>query len=150
MELLLPDGGEEIEWAAKRFVETVGPDDLVKLDQALQALVLDPRGGLFGACQKAGDFMAELADPLIDQTSAFLGTLLPRDRRGRVPEPAPGRLGPPAPAGVRPGLPTVPGRPTVNTATCSSRTRPAGSTWPPRPRSTRTTWPSSGRRGRTR
>jgi eukaryotic-like serine/threonine-protein kinase len=77
VELLLPDGGEEVEWAAKRFVETVGADDLAKLDQALQALVLDPRGGLFGACQKAGDFMHELADPLIDQTSAYLGTLMP-------------------------------------------------------------------------
>ena len=77
VELLLPDGGEEVEWAAKRFVETVSADDMAKLDQALQALVLDPRGGLFGACQKAGDFMHELADPLIDQTSAFLGTLLP-------------------------------------------------------------------------
>jgi eukaryotic-like serine/threonine-protein kinase len=77
VELLLPDGGEEVEWAAKRFVETVSADDQAKLDQALQALVLDPRGGLFGACQKAGDFMHELADPLIDQTSAFLGTLMP-------------------------------------------------------------------------
>jgi hypothetical protein len=77
VELLLPDGGEEVEWAAKRFVETVQADDLAKLDQALQALVLDPRGGLFGACQKAGDFIQELADPLIDQTSAFLGALLP-------------------------------------------------------------------------
>jgi hypothetical protein len=76
VELLLPDGGEEVEWAAKRFVETVSADDLAKLDQALQVLVLEPRGGLFGACQKAGDFMGDLADPLIDQSSAFLGTLL--------------------------------------------------------------------------
>ncbi len=77
VELLLPDGGEEVEWAAKRFVETVRADAIEKLDKALQALVLDPRGGLFGACQKSGDFIHELADPLIDQTSAFLGTLLP-------------------------------------------------------------------------
>src|SRR5262245_28361556 len=77
VELLLPDGSEDIEWAAKKFVETVKPDSLEKLDRALQALVLDPRGGLFGACQKSGDFINELADPMIDQTSAFLGTLLP-------------------------------------------------------------------------
>src|SRR5262249_59873757 len=77
VELLLPDGGEEIEWAAKKFVETVKPDAVEKLDRALQALVLDPRGGLFGACQKSGDFINELADPMIDQTSAFRGTLLP-------------------------------------------------------------------------
>jgi eukaryotic-like serine/threonine-protein kinase len=89
VELLLPDGGEEIEWAAKRFVETVSVDAVGKLDIALQALVLEPRGGLYGACQKAGDFIQELADPLVDQTSAYLGTLLEvndvaelTDRRG--------------------------------------------------------------------
>jgi serine/threonine protein kinase len=76
VELLLPDGGEEIEWAAKRFVETVPTDALSELDQALQVLVLESRGGLFGACQKSGDFIQELADPLIDQTSAFLSNLL--------------------------------------------------------------------------
>jgi eukaryotic-like serine/threonine-protein kinase len=86
VELLLPDGGEEIEWAAKRFVETVQADDLVKLDRALQALVLEPRGGLFGACQRAGDFLAELADPLVDQTSAFLGTLLPQTDVAEFPD----------------------------------------------------------------
>src|SRR5262249_28941361 len=77
VELLLPDGREDIGWAAKRFVETIKPDSLEKLDRALQALVLEARGGLFGACQKSGDFINELADPMIDQTSAFLGTLLP-------------------------------------------------------------------------
>jgi eukaryotic-like serine/threonine-protein kinase len=85
VELLLPDGGQEIEWAAKRFVETVPPADLVKLDQALQALVLEPRGGLFGACQKSGDFIQELADPLIDQTSAFLSNLLPETDVANLP-----------------------------------------------------------------
>jgi eukaryotic-like serine/threonine-protein kinase len=85
VELLLPDGGEEIEWAAKRFVETVPAADLVKLDQALQALVLEPRGGLFGACQKSGDFIQELAPPLIDQTSAFLSSLLPDQDVAQLP-----------------------------------------------------------------
>lgn len=77
VELMLPDGGEEVEWAAKRFVETVPPEAIAKLDRVLQALVLEPRGGLFGACQKSGDFIQELADPLVDQASAFLGELLP-------------------------------------------------------------------------
>jgi len=76
VELLLPDGGEEIEWAAKRFVETVNVEQLSNLDRALQALVLEPRGGLFGASQKSGDFIQELADPLVDQTSAFLSDLM--------------------------------------------------------------------------
>jgi serine/threonine protein kinase len=86
VELLLPDGGEEVEWAAKRFVESICAEDLTKLDQALQVLVLEPRGGLFGACQKAGDFLHELADPLIDQTSAYLGTLLPSADVAEFPE----------------------------------------------------------------
>jgi hypothetical protein len=76
VELLLPDGGEEIEWAAKRFVETVTLEDVGKLDRVLQALVLETRGGLYGSCQKSGDFIQELADPLVDQASAFLGELL--------------------------------------------------------------------------
>jgi hypothetical protein len=76
VELLLPDGGEEIEWAAKRFVETIPPDAINKLDRVLQALVLEPRGGLFGACQKSGDFIQDLADPMVDQTVAFLGELM--------------------------------------------------------------------------
>ncbi|HEY2909267.1 MAG TPA: hypothetical protein VGI99_03425, partial [Gemmataceae bacterium] len=77
VELLLPDGGEEIEWAAKRFIETIPPEQLTKLDRVLQALVLEPRGGLFGACQKSGDFIHDLADPMVDQTVAFLGEMLP-------------------------------------------------------------------------
>lgn len=76
VELLLPDGGQEVEWAAKRFVETIKPETMDHLDQALQALVLDPRGGLFGACQKSGDFIQDLAAPLIEQSSAYLSTLL--------------------------------------------------------------------------
>jgi hypothetical protein len=76
VELILPDGGEEIEWSAKRFVETVPPAAIGKLDRVLQALVLEPRGGLFGACQKSGDFIQELADPLVDQAAAFLGQML--------------------------------------------------------------------------
>src|SRR5262249_31953783 len=76
VELILPDGGEEVEWAAKRFVETIKPADISQLDRALQALVLESRGGLYGACQKAGDFIQELADPIVDQASAFLSTLL--------------------------------------------------------------------------
>ena len=77
VELVIPDGGEEIEWASKRFVETVSPEEISKLDRALQALVLEARGGLYGACQKSGDFIQELADPLVDQAAAFLGELLP-------------------------------------------------------------------------
>ena len=77
VELVLPDGGEEVEWAAKRFVETVPPEAIAKLDRVLQALVLETRGGLFGACQKSGDFIQELADPLVDQAAAFLGEFLP-------------------------------------------------------------------------
>jgi hypothetical protein len=65
VELVLPDGGQEVEWAAKRFVETIPPDAIGKLDRVLQALVLEPRGGLFGACQKSGDFIQELADPMV-------------------------------------------------------------------------------------
>jgi hypothetical protein len=58
-------------------VETVPPEAIGKLDRVLQALVLEPRGGLFGACQKSGDFIQELAEPMVDQAAAYLGELLP-------------------------------------------------------------------------
>ena len=109
VELLLPDGGEEVEWAAKRFVETVGPDDLAKLDAALQALVLEPRGGLFGACQKSGEYLPELADPLIDQTSAFLGTLLPEADVAEFPGQGGGDWGVRLKRSFDKATPTVPG-----------------------------------------
>jgi serine/threonine protein kinase len=85
VELVLPDGGEEIDWSAKRFVETVPQEAVTKLDRALQALVLEPRGGLFGACQKSGDFIQELADPLVDQAAAFLGQMLPMSDVAQFP-----------------------------------------------------------------
>lgn len=77
VEILLPDGGEEIEWAAKRFVETVSATDIDKLDQTLQVLVLEPKGGLYSSCQKSGGYIEEIAPHLVDQAAAFLGTLLP-------------------------------------------------------------------------
>jgi hypothetical protein len=77
VEILLPDGGEEIEWAAKRFVETISPADIDQLDQTLQVLVLQPAGGLYQACQKSSTAIEEVGPHLVDQASAFLSTLLP-------------------------------------------------------------------------
>jgi hypothetical protein len=143
VELLLPDGGQEVEWAAKRFVETIAADDLLKLDQALQALVLDPRGGLFGACQKAGDFMHELADPLIDQTSAYLGTLLPGADVAEFPERTGADWDRRLNRSFERAAPTVAGSGDRETAYLLVPDTPGGD----RLASRGPTWPPSGRRG---
>ena len=77
VQILLPDGGEEIEWAARRFNESIKSSHLEQLDQTLQSLVFEPRGGFLAVCQKSGDYIRELTEPIIDQTAAFLGALLP-------------------------------------------------------------------------
>jgi len=77
MRVILPYGEDEIPLAAIRFLQTLRMEDWVKLEGVLQSLVLAPQGGLFSACQKTSDLLRQLALPMIDQTAAFLGDLLP-------------------------------------------------------------------------
>jgi hypothetical protein len=75
--VVLPDGAETLEQAAQQCVEQVGPEHYRRLDEAVQSLVLAPLGGLQLICQKNSDLDRLLSSPLIDQTTAFLGELLP-------------------------------------------------------------------------
>jgi eukaryotic-like serine/threonine-protein kinase len=77
VQIILPYGESEIEGAAARFLHGLEPKHWVKLEEVLQALVLTPLGGLYAVCQKTSDLLRQLAGPLIDQTSAYLGELLP-------------------------------------------------------------------------
>ena len=47
------------------------------LDRELYDRVLSPRGGLHGACTNSGDMTRQLAEPLLVETSTFLGQHLP-------------------------------------------------------------------------
>lgn len=77
LEVVLPDGDNDLQNSAKRFANEIAPENLTRLDDVLQNLILANHGGLIAICQRPGEVMPELLDPLIDQAASFLGTLLP-------------------------------------------------------------------------
>ncbi len=77
LRVVLPSGETHLERSAKRIVQTVKPQDVHRLESALQKLVLEPRGGLVALCQLNADMARTLAAPMVEQTTAFLGDLLP-------------------------------------------------------------------------
>lgn len=77
LQVVLPSGENHIDRSAAKVVKSVKPSDLVRLEHALQKLVLEPRGGLTAVCQTNTDMTRMLVAPMIEQTTAFLGDLLP-------------------------------------------------------------------------
>jgi eukaryotic-like serine/threonine-protein kinase len=75
-QVLLPFGENNIDWAAARFVMTITPEQWSHLEDVVQTLILAPLGGLHAVCQKTGDLIGQLCDPLVDQTAAFLDQIL--------------------------------------------------------------------------
>ena len=77
LQVVLPAGDTHLERSAKRIVQTVKPEEMARLEIALQKLVLEPRGGLVTLCQLNADMLRTLVAPMVDQTTAFLSDLLP-------------------------------------------------------------------------
>jgi serine/threonine protein kinase len=77
LQVVLPSGETHLDRSAKRVVQAVQPDDLGRLEVALQKLVLEPRGGLVALCRLNTDLLRTLVAPMVEQTTAFLGKLLP-------------------------------------------------------------------------
>ena len=77
LQVVLPAGENHIERSAKTVVKSVKPEDLLRLELLLQKLVLEPRGGLTALCQVNADMLRTLVAPMIEQTTAFLGELMP-------------------------------------------------------------------------
>ena len=77
LQVVLPSGDNHIDRSAAKVVKSVKPSDLVRLEHALQKLVLEPRGGLTAVCQTNTDMTRLLVAPMIEQTTAFLSDLLP-------------------------------------------------------------------------
>ena len=77
LQVVLPSGETHIERSARKIVQGVKPEDLARLEVALQKLVLEPRGGLLALCQLNADMIRTLVAPIVEQTTAFLGDLLP-------------------------------------------------------------------------
>lgn len=75
--LVLPDGEDDLERAADRFLKTVKQEQWTQLDQSVQDLVLAPLGGLHKVCVTNSDLARSLANPVLAQLSSTLGNLLP-------------------------------------------------------------------------
>jgi len=75
--VVLPEGQEDLEKAAHRFLSTLTTDQWVQLDQAFQDQVLNPQGGLFKACLGSSDLMRYLVNPLLNHAVTCLGAHLP-------------------------------------------------------------------------
>jgi hypothetical protein len=77
LQVVLPSGETHIERSARKIVNSVKPEDIDRLEIALQKLVLEPRGGLTALCNLNADMLRTLVAPMVEQTTAFLGDLLP-------------------------------------------------------------------------
>jgi hypothetical protein len=77
LNVVLPAGDTHIERSAMKIVKATKPQDLLRLEVALQKLVLEPRGGLTALCVLNADMNRTLVAPMVEQTTAFLSDLLP-------------------------------------------------------------------------
>jgi hypothetical protein len=74
--VVLPGGQDDLEQAALRFLHDLRPEQWLQLDRELHEKVLEPQGGLHGACMN-GDLTRQMAVPLIEGTTQFLNQHLP-------------------------------------------------------------------------
>ncbi|MBI3822669.1 MAG: protein kinase [Planctomycetes bacterium] len=74
--VVLPDGHDDLEQAALRFLQDLKPEQWLQLDRELHEKVLEPQGGLHGACMN-GDLTRQMAVPLLEGTTQFMNQHLP-------------------------------------------------------------------------
>src|ERR1019366_2264007 len=67
---------DDLEQAAIRFLQEVTAEQWLQLDRELNEKVLEPQGGLHGACMN-GDLTRQMAVPLLEGTTHFLNQHLP-------------------------------------------------------------------------
>src|SRR5205814_964727 len=75
--VVLPNGDDHLDRSARDMLDALTPEHHLRLQQVLQRLVLEPRGGLTAVASTAADLPRALAVPAIEQATAFLSTLLP-------------------------------------------------------------------------
>lgn len=75
--VVLPEGEEDLERAALRFLQSLHAEQWTLLDRELHERILVPRGGLHGACMNSGDLGRQLAVPLLNETGVILSQHLP-------------------------------------------------------------------------
>jgi hypothetical protein len=74
--VVLPGGQNDLEQAALRFLQDLKNEQWLQLDRELHEKVLEPQGGLNGACMN-GDLTRQMALPLLEGTTQFLNQHLP-------------------------------------------------------------------------
>src|SRR5581483_7592289 len=62
---------------AAEMLAQLPAEELHRLELVVTRLVIEPRGGLTGACRGSTDLMQYLAAPMVEQATAFLTNLLP-------------------------------------------------------------------------
>lgn len=77
MRVVLPYGEDRLDRSAAEMLEQLPPEERDRLELVLTRLVVEPRGGLAGASRGSMDLLHHLADPMIEQATAFLTNLLP-------------------------------------------------------------------------
>ncbi len=77
MRVVLPHGEAHLDRSASEMLAAVSPADLAQMELILTRLVVDPRGGLSGACRGSADLVTALAAPMVEQATAFLSNVLP-------------------------------------------------------------------------
>jgi hypothetical protein len=77
MRVVLPYGEDRLDRSAAEMLEQLPPEERDRLELVLTRLVVEPRGGLAGACRGSMDLIRHLAAPMIEQATAFLTNLLP-------------------------------------------------------------------------
>ncbi len=75
--VVLPEGENDLERAALRFLRSLSVEHWKLLDKELSERVLMPRGGLHSACINSGDLTKNLAVPLVREASVLLAHHLP-------------------------------------------------------------------------
>ncbi len=95
--VVLPNNDDHLDVSATGMLNHLHPDDYSRLQDVVQRLVLDPRGGLDSICNTTADLRRGLAMPIIEQMTAFLTNLLPTQDVAQIemasPEAQAGELG---------------------------------------------------------
>ena len=79
MRVVLPHGEDHLDRSAAELLEAIPPQKILGLEEVLNKIVVEPRGGLVQLCTGTTDLAHQLANPLIDQATAYLATLLPSE-----------------------------------------------------------------------
>lgn len=77
--VVLPYGEDTLDRSAAEMLSGLPEAERERLELVLTRLVVEPRGGLAGACRGSADLVRHLAAPMIEQATAFLTNLLPSE-----------------------------------------------------------------------